>query len=466
MRKHSFKLDFLTFVFILFCLKIPPRASFAMRRKRFPFLVITLGAGLSLVLFLLWSSGISGGLSLAPTTELGPQTDVAPAGQERRPKYKKGDANVPPPISDNFPLVAGLTKGPLPALPSWNKPPEKHVPEETPLFIGFTRNWPLLQQSVLSYITAGWPPEDIYVVDNTGTMKSNFPPHPKLTLQNPFYINVPRLTDVFGVNVIATPTILTFAQLQNFYLFTAMEKGWDYYFWGHMDVIALTEEKYEGDPFQSLYMRAVAKLREATSPDYLRLENGTKEEWGIQFFAYDWLALNNVKSFMKVGAWDTFISYYKTDCDMHSRFEMQGIKMPTADIGRLFDVGSSIDLNLLFRRKIDPDNPPRTVGELNKLPQDERGGAGFESLTEIIDRTVHRKLSGEEGERNSWQVSQSGGLGEPFYQDPAGFDFALKQAIACGEEAYNEKWGHRDCQLTGAGLTWTDAWRVEHDWGW
>lgn len=434
-----------------------------MRPKRLPFLIIALGAGLSLIVFLFWTHNISGVLRLAPTSEPAPPTDIAPAEPEKRPKYKnKGNAEVSPPISDNFPFAAGLKKGPLPKLPSWNKPPRTHVAEKTPLFIGFTRNWLLLQQCVLSYITAGWPPEDIYVVDNTGTMKSNFPPYPKLTLQNPFYLNVPRLTDLFGVNVISTPTIFSFAQLQNFYLFTAMEKGWENYFWGHMDVIALTEEKYEGDPFQSFYMRAVAKLREATSPDYLRLENGTKQDWGIHFFAYDWLALNNVKSFLKVGAWDTFVSYYKTDCDMHSRFEMHGIKMPAADIGRISDVGSSIDLNLLFRRKINPNNPPKTVEEFNKLPQDERGGTGFENLTDIIGKTVDRK-SGEGG-RNSWQVKQSGGLGEPFYRDSAGFDLAMQQAIACGEQAYNEKWGHRDCQLTGAGLTWTDAWMVEHDW--
>lgn len=136
-----------------------------------------------------------------------------------------------------------------------------------------------------------------------------------------------------------------------------------------MDVIVLTDEKYEKTPFRSFYLRAVDKLRDIMSPDYLRQSDGTQAEWAIHFFAYDWLALNNVKSFMKVGAWDTFIGYYKTDCDMHSRFEMHGMHMPAENIGRISDVGSSIDLNLLFRRKIDPNNPPKTVEELNKLPR-------------------------------------------------------------------------------------------------
>ena len=439
------------FHFLLRDLSVLPHsyASIVMRPKRFPSSVIALGAAISLLLFFLWTRGV-------PKPEPEPEKPHGPIYKD------KSNVEVPPPISDNFPLVAGESS--LPKLPSWNKPPSTHVPEKTPLFIGFTRNWPLLQQCVLSYITAGWPPEDIYVVDNTGTMKSNFPPGPKLTLQNPFYLNVTRLTDVFGINVIATPTLLTFAQLQNFYLYVSMENGWEHYFWGHMDIIAITDEKYEAEPFKSLYMRAVDKLREASSPDYLREPDGTKPDWAIHFFAYDWLALNKVSAFMKVGGWDTFISYYKTDCDMHSRFEMQGIKMPTADIGRIFDVGSSIDLNKLFRRKINPDSPPKTAEELNNLPEEERGKEGYDKLIELIDRTVDRKLSGKEGERNSWQVKQTGGEGEPFYREAQGFDFALKKQITCGEESYDEKWGHRDCQLTGAGLTWTDAWQVEHDW--
>ena len=424
--------------------------NIVMRPKRFPAFAIALGAGISIVLFLLWSRGIPSQLRYVPTTELAPviEEPEKPPG----PRYKnKTGVPVSPPISDNFPLVADLTKGPLPKVPSGNRPPYRHVPDKTPLFIGFTRNWPLLQQCVLSYITAGWPPEDIYLVDNTGTMKSNFPPNPTLTLQNPFYLNVQRLTDVFKVNVIATPTLLTFAQLQNFYLYTAIERGWDYYFWGHMDVIVLPDERYEGD-------------RDATSPNYLVKPDGTKEDWAIHFFAYDWLALNNVKSSMKVGGWDIFIGYYKTDCDMHSRFEMHNMQMPSVNVGQISDVGSSIDLNLLFRRKIDPDNPPMTVAELNKLPQDVRGGEGFEKLANTIGKTVDKKLNGENGERNSWQYKQTGGQGEPFYREPQGYEFALQQAISCGDAAYGEKWGHRDCQLTGAGLNWTDAWQVEHDW--
>jgi hypothetical protein len=176
----------------------------------------------------LWSRGPPN------VSELKDVNERPPEPVHKGPIYKKpSPLKKRPPISENFPFAESLTsRGDLLAVPSWNRPPKPHVPENTPLFIGFTRNWPLLQQAVFSYITSGWPPEDIYVVDNTGTMKSNFPPG-QLTLQNPFYLNVQRLTDVFGVNVIYTPTLLSFAQLQNFYIFYAIEHGWDYFWWSH-----------------------------------------------------------------------------------------------------------------------------------------------------------------------------------------------------------------------------------------
>jgi hypothetical protein len=49
----------------------------------------------------------------------------------------------------------------------------KDVGMKTPLFIGFGRNWNQLQQAVVSYITAGWPADQIIIVDNTGVMDSN-----------------------------------------------------------------------------------------------------------------------------------------------------------------------------------------------------------------------------------------------------------------------------------------------------
>ncbi|KAK6604559.1 hypothetical protein H4I96_05141 [Botrytis cinerea] len=300
----------------------------------------------------------------------------------------------------------------LPDIPSWNRPPKEHVPEKTPLFIGFTRNWPLLQQCVLSYITAGWPAEDIYVVDNTGTMRSNFASEPKITLQNPSYLNVDRLRHVFGVNVISTPTLLTFSQLQNFYIYTALENDWENYFWSHMDVIVLPDEDLTHAPLnqqrspatshKSLYMRAVDELRRTSEPDYAEGYDG----WGIRFF----------------------------------EFQMADIMLDTAEAGWVMDVGRTIDLNWLFRRKYNPDMPPKTAADMNKLAEDKIGEEGFQRLVKLVRAEAEWK-NNDPSARNSWQRRQLGGQGEPFHRDPRGFEQALEILIRSGDEIYSEKWG-------------------------
>ena len=175
-----------------------------------------------------YPSSLPESLTPAPPAETPKEGEEAP---KPHPVYKPEPGWRLPAIVDNFPLAAAAhSAAELPPIPSWNKPPVKHVDEITPLFIGFTRNWRLLQQVVVSYITAGWPPEDIYVIENTGVMDSNA--KGKLSLQNPFFMNHTRL-QMFGVNIIRTPTLLTFAQLQNFYLHTAIENEWPVYFWSH-----------------------------------------------------------------------------------------------------------------------------------------------------------------------------------------------------------------------------------------
>lgn len=118
-----------------------------------------------------------------------------------RAKAYKPPADPVLPIPDPFPL---LSQNPPPSRnllqpPRANRPPKIHVPEQTPLFIGFTRNWPQLLQCVVSYVAAGWPAEDIWVVENTGAMDANA--RGRLTLQNPFYLNHTQL-GMLGVRVI------------------------------------------------------------------------------------------------------------------------------------------------------------------------------------------------------------------------------------------------------------------------
>ena len=365
------------------------------------------------------------------------------------PIYKEEIPEIPPPLPEYFPAAAkAKSSADLPLVPSWNRPPAEHVPEKTRLYIGFTRYWPLLQQVVVSYITGGWPPEDIYVVENTGTFDAN--KHGRLTSQNPFYMDYYRLTKILGVNIITMPSLQSFAQLQNFYLSEAINNNLDYYFWGHMDVVAQSYEDQE--PYKSLYMRAVETVREASKPDY------KDTPWAIQFFSYDWLAAVNTKAFVEVGGWDSFVSYYGTDCDMHSRISMAGFTMPVADAGKVFDVTRSLDnLEVLYRRK-----PKSNATDIGDTEEDERGGEGWKKLQETLQQITDEKIA--DPYRNSWQLRQKGGKGEPFYYDPDGFEKALQMQIHVGTEINDEKWGHRGCDIQKAGLKAGDQWRVEHDW--
>ncbi len=364
-----------------------------------------------------------------------------------KPIYKP-KPDPAPPIVDSFPLAAtAKTPSDLPPKPTWNTPPEPHVPEKTPLFIGFTRNWPLLQQVVVSYITAGWPPEDINVVDNTGTMYSNR--DGLLTLQNPFYIDQHRLTKAFGVNVITTPTLLTFAQLQNFYVFTALNKEWDHYFWAHMDTVVVSDESPDVSPYKSLYMRAVSVLRETLNPSYGSL--------ATRWFAYDRLALVRTQAFVDVGGWDTMIPFYMTDCDMHERLWMRNFTIEDASAGLVYDVGSSLnDLQQLYLR--DSTSPSSNPAE-----PPSRDSSAYHSLLSTLEEMQRNKNEDKNG-RNTWQAQQRGGQGEPFYRDAEGFNKGIEMTMDLGRRVFEEKWGRGRCDIRDAGMVEGDAWRVIGEW--
>lgn len=376
------------------------------------------------------------------------------------PVYKS-TPDPPPPIVDNFPKAAtAQSPDDIPKIPAWNLPPNPHVPEATPLFIGFTRNWRLLQQVVVSYITAGWPAQDIYVVENTGVMNSN--KDGRLSLQNPFYVDYDRLTKILDVNVLITPTLFTFAQLQNFYTFTAVEKGWKQYFWAHMDTVMVSDEEWEvgseeGKPkkYMSAYSRAVQVMRESMDSKY-----GKEPGFGplaMRWFSYDRLALVRTQAFLDVGGWDTMIPFYMGDCDMHERLWMKNFTIENADAGRVWDVDSSLeDLEILYHR-----------GELDK-PADkqsdvQRNSPKYKDMIQKLDELGHAKGS-REGGRNTWQARQKGGQGEPFYRNSDGFEKGIQMTMELGRNVFEEKWGRGPCNLREAGMKDSDAWRVVKDW--
>lgn len=374
-----------------------------------------------------------------------------------KPIYKPAPEK-PPEIKDNFPRAANAkTSNDLPKIPDWNRPPKPHVREKTPLFIGFTRNWRLLQQVVVSYITAGWPPEDIYVVENTGVMNSNR--DGKLTLQNPFFLDHKRLIKILGINVLITPTLLTFAQLQNFYTYTAVQKQWDQYFWAHMDTVMVSDEEWETDSYRghkeehqyvSAYLRALEVLRESMDPSY-----GPTGPLATRWFSYDRLALVRTQAFVDVGGWDTLIPFYMTDCDMHERLWMNNMSIEGAEAGKVWDLDTALDdLEILYHR--GPLEESSKEKPSKKSPK-------YQEILHKLDDMQNAKGS-REGGRNTWQASQKGGQGEPFYRDSEGFEKGIRMTMEFGRNIFEEKWGRGPCNLRDVGMVDSDAWRVVKDW--
>ncbi|KAL8818714.1 MAG: hypothetical protein Q9223_002709 [Gallowayella weberi] len=377
------------------------------------------------------------------------------------PLYKRSP-ELRPEITDNFPQAAkAKSSSALPAIPPWNKPPQPHIKEKTPLFIGFTRNWRLLQQVVVSYVTAGWPPEDIYVVDNSGVIQSN--EKGLLTLQNPSYLNYRRLTTVLGVKVLTTPTLLTFAQLQNFFIYTAFQKNWEYYFWARMDSPVVSDEEFEeGQNYKSFYMRAVSVMRETMQPDYGPL--------AARWFANDRLSLVRTKAVVDVGGWDTLIPFHMTNCDMHERLGMKNFIIEDAKAGLVFDVASGIDdLAMFYHRKVQSGKkeekvePPPIGSAAPRLKPDGRNSPAYHNLLRKLDEMQRAKNQNKAGS-NARQSAQPGGLGEPFYRDGLGFEQGISMTMNFGRDVFEAKWGRSACNLQEVGLDEDDAWRVVPEW--
>lgn len=88
-----------------------------------------------------------------------PEETPAIKEEERppHPQYKPTPTYTPPTIKDPFPALATSTPPPIPSYnvpekDGWKKYDLEVAP---PLLIGFTRTWPMLLQTVVSYITAG-----------------------------------------------------------------------------------------------------------------------------------------------------------------------------------------------------------------------------------------------------------------------------------------------------------------------
>lgn len=399
------------------------------------------------------------------------------AEEPPRPKVYKPKPTAAPPIKDHFPWLTRSVKAP--EVLENNKPPFPHVPEKTPLLVGFTQNWPMLLQCVSSYIAAGWPAGDIYVIENTGTFRAN--KQHKLSMQNPFFLNHTSLATL-GVNIIAAPTLLTFSQLQNFYLYLAEQRGWEQYFWSHQDVIVFSDEDvkkndrdhdWDRDPYATIYERAVGLLRYLNGPDM--------PPWATHFFSYDLFTLVKRDAYLEVGGWDTHIPFKAADCDMYLRLHWAGYWQPQSEAGLVFEVDSILtDIGAFFHipgahatfeedplfaplKTLKDDEEPDSAQlqqEIDLKPWVAKHGETWHHLVEVVERMAEAK----ENSTRYQLTRQAGGAGEPFYRDPEGFEAGIAALTTAGKGVFADKWGHRGCDLLDLDIDDKDAWRVQRDW--
>lgn len=392
--------------------------------------------------------------SITPATSTGPKF-----------RYKPTPTASVNPIKDPWPLLSSpRAHAPPPPGPNNNRDTSavagdggnrfRHAPEATPLLIGFTRNWPLLLQCVASYIAAGWPPEDVMVVENTGAMRANA--EGKLSLQNPFFLNHTQLR-MLGVNVVETPALLTFSQLQNFYSWTALENGWPAFFWSHQDVVVFSYENITSSTpadaldgssppiagaetaqaaaawtngeeagagpaasnspggFLTLYERCLLTLRALNS----RPKTAATPRWANHFFGYDHLTLTNVEAVRHVGGWDAHIPFYAADCDMYDRLLWAGFWQGEASPGVIFDVAEAMDdLGAIFRL---PGTVGRLAGDPPPLPETllmdtspnpgRAGGPGSETTGHRRPPRPNHDADDDDDERDDDELARRSGPG-------------------------------------------------------
>lgn len=403
-------------------------------------LSFSLAIGLLFALFLLYGTRL-------PSTKL-PQPAIS--DHSITALYLLGDEQddsklwFPPPSASNVfePVVA-----------SYNEPPSLATRPRTPLLIAFTRNNAMLQQTVLSYIAAGWPREDIIVVDNSGTMDANN--LGLLSRDNPFFLDYNALRSRYGISILQTPTLLNFPQIMNFYLRISIAHGWQYFFWSHMDIAVLSDEAAQ--PYQSFYQRVLGILQDLSIRS-LRphddARNVDNEKWAIKYFSYDWLTLVNVDAWRKIGQWDNFIPYYSSDCDAYSRVALNGFTKGDVRAGRIFDLSAAMTAP---ETKFFPEHSSSQKGNGASVNAEINSIRYQELLAELTTMENQKP----ENNRNNWQGMNAGGQGEPWTYNPNGFQEMWWKTADLGRELYKRKWGTSECRLDEHGIKLSDEWRKD-----
>ncbi|KXJ96829.1 hypothetical protein Micbo1qcDRAFT_155493 [Microdochium bolleyi] len=203
--------------------------------------------------------------------------------------------------------------------------------------------------------------------------------------------------------------------------------------------------------------------------------------WATHFFAYDLFALINRDAYLDVGGWDTHIPFQASDCDMYLRLHWAGYWQPQSEAGLVYEVDSILtDIGALYQipgahatfeedpvfaqlKTLKDDEEVESAKlqqELDMKPWVAKHGESWHHVVEVVERMAEAKAN-----NTRYQLTkQTGGRGEPFHQDPDGFDAGIDALTMAGKNVFADKWGHRGCDLLDLEIEAKDAWRLIRDW--
>ena len=156
---------------------------------------------------------------------------------------------------------------------------DRTLPPYLPIFMAFQFNFELLKQTLMSYKVAHV--HNIIVLDNS--------------LGKHAIHDAVNLNSSYGVaQVIEMPFSLYFTELQNLMAFMARQSQIPFYYWSHMDVMALPHSEHPEDSMG---------LRMSECAEQVLRNN---DSWGVLFNSNDNLCANRLEAFDSCGGYDTY----------------------------------------------------------------------------------------------------------------------------------------------------------------
>ncbi|KAK9901260.1 hypothetical protein WJX75_002993 [Coccomyxa subellipsoidea] len=223
------------------------------------------------------------------------------------------------------------------------------------LFVIYSWNYEVLLTSVEGYRAAGFG-DSLIIIDNSPDRR---------------IVGDDRIKGMVG-EVIATRARLTFSQSQNYIADIAIEREYEYYFWGHSDVVVFPQ-----NTTTSFADVAVTCAEAAMS---------AKPNWGIMYFMYDWFSAIRTDLVRQV-QYDTFITVYMSDCDFYPRVRAAGFETieyqhacPNTEV-KVYDLHSPVKVpwdNFAEAKQVldahERDNSSRFNWKLDQMGIDEKLG--------------------------------------------------------------------------------------------